>query len=112
MKDPTTRRSLLGAIYTKVSTDQRLEQDFNALDAHRWWRTGRPSGARHGSRRGVRLEWLCLPQTFAGRYGDERREPEWTPLLWKGGATPTPKPSLDTGVSDPRQARALHEVRR
>src|SRR5271168_4173559 len=35
MKDQTTRRSLRGAIYTPVSTDQGLEQDFNSLDAQR-----------------------------------------------------------------------------
>src|SRR3984957_8339484 len=35
MKDQTTRRSLRGAIYTRVSTDQGLEQDFNSLDAQR-----------------------------------------------------------------------------
>jgi site-specific DNA recombinase len=29
------RRSLRGAIYTRVSTDQGLEQDFNSLDAQR-----------------------------------------------------------------------------
>jgi len=35
MKDHTTRRSLRSAIYTRVSTDQGLEQDFNSLDAQR-----------------------------------------------------------------------------
>jgi site-specific DNA recombinase len=35
MKDLTIRRSLRGAIYTRVSTDQGLEQDFNSLDAQR-----------------------------------------------------------------------------
>ena len=35
MKDQTIRRSLRGAIYTRVSTDQGLEQDFNSLDAQR-----------------------------------------------------------------------------
>ena len=35
MKDQTTRRSLRCAIYTRVSTEQRLEQDFNSLDAQR-----------------------------------------------------------------------------
>jgi site-specific DNA recombinase len=35
MKDQTTRRSLRGAIYTRVSTEQGLEQDFNSLDARR-----------------------------------------------------------------------------
>jgi site-specific DNA recombinase len=35
MKDRTTRRSLRSAIYTRVSTDQGLEQDFNSLDAQR-----------------------------------------------------------------------------
>ena len=35
MKDLTIRRSLRGAIYTRVSTEQRLEQDFNSLDAQR-----------------------------------------------------------------------------
>ena len=35
MKDQTTRRSLRSAIYTRVSTDQGLEQDFNSLDAQR-----------------------------------------------------------------------------
>jgi len=35
MKDQMTRRSLRGAIYTRVSTDQGLEQDFNSLDAQR-----------------------------------------------------------------------------
>src|SRR5271167_4188851 len=33
MKDQTIRRSLRSAIYTRVSTDQGLEQDFNSLDA-------------------------------------------------------------------------------
>jgi DNA invertase Pin-like site-specific DNA recombinase len=35
MKDQTIRRSLRGAIYARVSTDQGLEQDFNSLDAQR-----------------------------------------------------------------------------
>ena len=35
MKDHTIRRSLRCAIYTRVSTDQGLEQDFNSLDAQR-----------------------------------------------------------------------------
>src|SRR5271154_6427931 len=35
MKDHTTTRSLRGAIYTRVSTEQGLEQDFNSLDAQR-----------------------------------------------------------------------------
>ena len=35
MKDPTPRRALRCAIYTRVSTDQGLEQDFNSLDAQR-----------------------------------------------------------------------------
>src|SRR6476620_5002057 len=35
MKDQTTKRSLRGAIYTRVSTEQGLEQDFNSLDAQR-----------------------------------------------------------------------------
>jgi site-specific DNA recombinase len=35
MRDLTIRRSLRGAIYTRVSTDQGLEQDFNSLDAQR-----------------------------------------------------------------------------
>jgi site-specific DNA recombinase len=35
MKDRTTRRSLRSAIYTRVSTDQGLERDFNSLDAQR-----------------------------------------------------------------------------
>ena len=35
MKDQTTRRSLRSAIYTRVSTDQGLEQDFNSLDVQR-----------------------------------------------------------------------------
>src|SRR6204780_4084309 len=35
MKDHTTRRSLRCAIYTRVSTDQGLEQDLNSLDAQR-----------------------------------------------------------------------------
>ena len=35
MKDQTTKRSLRCAIYTRVSTDQGLEQDFNSLDAQR-----------------------------------------------------------------------------
>jgi site-specific DNA recombinase len=35
MKDQTTRRSLRGAIYTRVSTDQGLEQDFKSLEAQR-----------------------------------------------------------------------------
>jgi site-specific DNA recombinase len=34
MKDQTTRR-LRCAIYTRVSTEQGLEQDFNSLDAQR-----------------------------------------------------------------------------
>src|SRR4030081_3658457 len=35
MKDHTTRRSLRCAIYTRVSTDSGLEQDFNSLDNQR-----------------------------------------------------------------------------
>jgi site-specific DNA recombinase len=35
MKDAMTKRSLRCAIYTRVSTDQGLEQDFNSLDAQR-----------------------------------------------------------------------------
>ena len=35
MKDPMARRALRCAIYTRVSTDQGLEQDFNSLDAQR-----------------------------------------------------------------------------
>src|SRR6202046_5662665 len=35
MKDQTIRRSLRGVIYTRVSTQQGLEQDFNSLDAQR-----------------------------------------------------------------------------
>jgi len=35
MKDQTAKRSLRCAIYTRVSTDQGLEQDFNSLDAQR-----------------------------------------------------------------------------
>src|ERR1700748_1194027 len=35
MKGQTTRRSLRSAIYTRVSTEQGLEQDFNYLDAQR-----------------------------------------------------------------------------
>jgi site-specific DNA recombinase len=35
MNDPTARRALRCAIYTRVSTDQGLEQDFNSLDAQR-----------------------------------------------------------------------------
>jgi site-specific DNA recombinase len=35
MKDQATRRSLRSAIYTRVSTEQGLEQDFNSLDAQR-----------------------------------------------------------------------------
>jgi DNA invertase Pin-like site-specific DNA recombinase len=54
MKDPTAERGLRCAIYTRVSTDQGLEQDFNSLDAqreaseayvrsqaHEGWRLGR-----------------------------------------------------------------------
>ncbi len=35
MKDPAAKRALRCAIYTRVSTDQGLEQDFNSLDAQR-----------------------------------------------------------------------------
>ena len=35
MKDQTIRRSLRGAIYTRVSTEQGLEQEFNSLDDQR-----------------------------------------------------------------------------
>ena len=35
MKDLTAKRSLRCAIYTRVSTDHGLEQDFNSLDAQR-----------------------------------------------------------------------------
>jgi site-specific DNA recombinase len=35
MKDQTIRRSLRSAIYTRVSTEQGLEQDFKSLDAQR-----------------------------------------------------------------------------
>jgi DNA invertase Pin-like site-specific DNA recombinase len=35
MKNLTAKRGLRCAIYTRVSTDQGLEQDFNSLDAQR-----------------------------------------------------------------------------
>ena len=35
MKDQMATRGLRCAIYTRVSTDQGLEQDFNSLDAQR-----------------------------------------------------------------------------
>ena len=35
MKNLTTKRGLRCAIYTRVSTDQGLEQDFKSLDAQR-----------------------------------------------------------------------------
>jgi site-specific DNA recombinase len=35
MKGQVAKRSLRSAIYTRVSTDQGLEQDFNSLDAQR-----------------------------------------------------------------------------
>ena len=35
MKAPMARPSLRCAIYTRVSTDARLEQEFNSLDAQR-----------------------------------------------------------------------------
>jgi site-specific DNA recombinase len=35
MKDLTTNHGLRCAIYTRVSTEQGLEQDFNSLDAQR-----------------------------------------------------------------------------
>ena len=35
MNDPTSKQGLRCAIYTRVSTDQGLEQDFNSLDAQR-----------------------------------------------------------------------------
>jgi DNA invertase Pin-like site-specific DNA recombinase len=35
MMEQTTKRSLRCAVYTRVSTDQGLEQDFNSLDAQR-----------------------------------------------------------------------------
>jgi site-specific DNA recombinase len=35
MKDHSAKRNLRSAIYTRVSTDQGLEQDFNSLDAQR-----------------------------------------------------------------------------
>src|ERR1700749_666789 len=35
MKDEAAKRSLRGAIYARVSTDQGLEQDFNSLDNQR-----------------------------------------------------------------------------
>ena len=35
MKNLTTKRGLRCAIYTRVSTDQGLEEDFNSLDAQR-----------------------------------------------------------------------------
>ena len=35
MNDRTSKQGLRCAIYTRVSTDQGLEQDFNSLDAQR-----------------------------------------------------------------------------
>ena len=35
MKAPTAKPALRCAIYTRVSTDARLEQEFNSLDAQR-----------------------------------------------------------------------------
>src|SRR6516225_9945161 len=44
MKDQTAKRRLRCAIYTRVSTDQGLEQDFNSLDAQREASEARSAG--------------------------------------------------------------------
>ena len=67
MKDQTTRRSLRGAIYTRVSTDQGLEQDFNSLDAQR--EHARPTSRAKHMRAG---DWFGIvtttPASPAGRW--------------------------------------------
>jgi hypothetical protein len=73
MKDHTTRRSLRSAIYTRVSTDQGLEQDFNSLDAqreaseayiksqaHEGWRLVRDHYDDGGFSGGSMVRWISL----------------------------------------------------
>src|SRR5271166_968970 len=45
VKNLTSKRGLRCAIYTRVSTDQGLEQDFNSLDAQRSPASTRPMSA-------------------------------------------------------------------
>ena len=71
MKDHTIRRSLRCAIYTRVSTDQGLEQDFNSLDAQR--EASRPTSRAKRTRAG---DWFGIATTTAaspaGRWTGQR----------------------------------------
>ena len=64
MKAQPARRSLRCAIYTRVSTDQGLEQDFNSLDAQR---------ARRIQWRGQRGVLRPPPGLSGERYDRSRR---------------------------------------
>ncbi len=59
MKNLTTKRALRCAIYTRVSTDQGLEQDFNSLDAQREASEAYIKSQAHEGWRLVRDRRLC-----------------------------------------------------
>src|SRR5208282_348899 len=69
MKNLTTKRGLRCAIYTRVSTDQGLEQDFNSLDAQREASEAYVKSQAHEGWRLVRLRDLKRPR------GTEPRAP-------------------------------------
>ena len=76
MKNLTTKRGLRCAIYTRVSTDQGLEQDFNSLDAQREASEAYiKSQAHEGGRlvRGFRADSACRLEeaATANSAGDE-----------------------------------------
>jgi hypothetical protein len=78
MTDQTTRRSLRSAIYTRVSTDQGLEQDFNSLDAQReasQQRLGDYLGAARTKRTHQSSDALLAGKLYDD--GGNRMSPSW-----------------------------------
>lgn len=57
MKKTESKKTIRCAIYTRKSTDERLEQEFNSLDAQREAAEAYIASQRHEG-------WVCLPEYF------------------------------------------------
>ena len=57
MKKPESKKTIRCAIYTRKSTDEGLEQEFNSLDAQREAAGDYIASQRHEG-------WVCLPEHF------------------------------------------------
>src|SRR6202140_1414322 len=76
MKAPMARPSLRCAIYTRVSTDARLEQEFNSLHAQREAAEAYIKSQTHEG-------WVCLSQRYddGGYTGGNMERPALKSLL-------------------------------